>query len=339
MPNVALIPYLKDIFDEVHYVGSKNGIEKEILKDYNVIYHSVTCEKFNRKINLSLLKIPYKLTKGINEAVKIINEVKPDIVFSKGGYVALPLSFAARHKKIPLITHESDLTPGLANKIIAKYATIVLTAFQDTTRYFKNAECVGIPLKREIYNIDKASALKYFDILNNKPTLLITGGSQGARSLNKVVFDAADVLVKTFNVIHVCGKSNLPTVKMPVGYMAIEFCNEMQYALNAADVIVSRAGANTLFEILSLNKPCLLIPLPQGQSRGDQILNAEYFFRRGMVNLLKQENLTVKSLVNAILMTYYGRNTLKNNIKIYPTIDGAKKTVDIINALLKEKHV
>lgn len=339
MPNVALIPYLNEIFDEIHYVGSKNGIEKEILRNYKVIYHSVTCEKFNRKINLSLLKIPYKLTKGISEAAKIIKEVKPDIIFSKGGYVSLPLSFAAHYKKIPLITHESDLTPGLANKIIAKYAAVVLTAFRDTTRYFKKAECVGIPLRQEIYRTDKANARKYFDIKTNKPTLLITGGSQGARSLNRVAFEAADVLVKSFNVIHVCGKSNLPVGKMPTGYTAIEFCKEMQYALNAADVIVSRAGANTLFEILSLSKPCLLIPLPQGQSRGDQVLNAEYFLKRGMVNLLKQENLTVKSLVNAVLMTYYGRTALKNNIGMYPEINGTKKTVNVINDLLKAKHV
>ncbi len=328
-PNLAILPFIKDKFTKIYYIGSKNGIEREIIKNTNIPYYSINCAKLNRSLTLQNLKIPFTLLTGIKDAGKLIEELKPDVVFSKGGYVALPTVIAAGKRNIPVVSHESDYTAGLANKISAKYCKKVLTTFPETAKEFKNGQFVGAPIRREIYSPKKKESVKSFGFTGNKPVLLITGGSQGSKAINNAVRTALTELLAKFDIIHICGKGNLYKESTPQGYFQAEFLNDIQRAFSACDICVSRAGSNTLFELLALKKPTVLIPLPKGNSRGDQILNAEYFQRKGLVSVLPQNVLTARSLVNIISATYSNRNYLKLNFE-NNNFDATEKIAEII---------
>lgn len=329
MPHLALLPYLKKDFDNIYYIGSETGMEKEIIKKTGVKYFSVPCAKLVRSFTFKNLKIPFTLFKGINKAGKILDELKPDVIFSKGGYVSLPVLIAAKKRHIPAITHESDYTVGLANKISAKYCEKILTAFPETATTLKNAVHVGLPLRRSIYSVTKYESLKQFDLSGKKPVILVTGGSLGASAINSALRNALDIILPSFDVLHVCGKGNLSGINK-TGYKEIEFTDKMDMALCAADVCVSRAGANTVFEMASLSKPMLLIPLPKGVSRGDQILNAEYFKKAGLAKVLYQENLTPNSLTVAIKELYENHAGLSDNFKAHPVKDASEKIAKIL---------
>ncbi len=329
-PNLALLPYLKDKFENVYYIGSKNGIEKDIISKTDIPYFSVRCEKFRRKFTLKNFSIPFEVYSGIKEAMAILDELKPDVVFSKGGYVALPAVIAAHKRKIPVIAHESDYSPGLANRITAKYCSKVLTTFPETAQEFTNGVYVGSPIRKEIYSLKKRSCTKSFEFNGDKPVLLITGGSQGSKAINSAVRSSLEELLIKFDIIHICGKNNLYKDKTPKGYYQTEFLPDIERAFTACDVCVSRAGSNTLFELLALKKPTVLIPLPKGTSRGDQVLNAEYFERQGLVSVLRQNVLTPFSLVNSINACFANRFNLKLNFEKQNEFDATKKIADII---------
>ncbi len=329
-PNLALIPYLREKFDKIYYIGSKNGIERDIVSKTDIPYYYVSCAKLRRSLTLRNLKIPFTVYNGIKEAEKIIDEIKPDVVFSKGGYVALPTVVAAHKRKVPVLSHESDYSAGLANKLTARYCKKVLTTFPETAKEFKNGLFVGAPIRKELYLPKKKESIKSFEFLGNKPILLITGGSQGSKSINNAVISAIDELLPKFDIIHICGRNNLYREKTPQGYYQTEFLSDIERAFAAADICVSRAGSNTLFELLALKKPTVLIPLPKGNSRGDQVLNAEYFQRKGLVSVLPQKVLTASSLVNAVNATYTNRFNIKNNFERHTNFDATKEIVKII---------
>ena len=314
VPNIALIPYLKKNFDSIVYIGSKNGIEKKLVKDQNIPYYEIETVKLIRSFTLKNLTIPFKLLKGIRESKKIIEKIKPDVIFSKGGYVALPVVMSAKNKKIPVISHESDFSLGLANKISARYSKSVLTSFPETAEKIKNGLFVGTPIRHELFSVDKNTALKKFGFSGAKPILLITGGSLGAKAINGAVRSALDELLKIFDVLHICGKGNVNGSIKKDGYVQTEFA-DMKYAYAAADVCVSRAGSNTVFELLSLEIPSLLIPLPKTASRGDQILNAEYFKKKGAFDVLYQEQLSTNKLSDRINKLYLNRSAYKEKLK------------------------
>ncbi len=329
-PNLALYPYLKNDFSKIVYVGSKNGIEKDIIEKTDIPYYSIPCAKYNRTNKKKNFTMPFKVVSGIMEAGKIIEKVKPDIIFSKGGYVSVPTVIAASIKKIPVISHESDFTLGLANKISSKFSKKVLTSFPDTAKHIKNGEFVGPPIRNNIFNVSKEKAVNFFGFDGKKPILLITGGSQGAKIINDTVQKALKTLLLKFDVLHVCGKNNLIQDNIPNGYLQIEYLNEMEYALNAASVCVSRAGSNTLFELMSLKIPCVLIPLPAGTSRGDQIANADYFQRKGLAEVLPQKVLTEESLISAINSVYLNRFNILRNFDANPINDASRQISRII---------
>ena len=272
-PNLALIPYLKKDFDKIYYIGSKNGIEKDIIKKTDIPYFAVDTVKFKRDFSLSNLSIPFKLIRGTRSAGKFLDILRPDVVFSKGGYVALPVVLAAKKRKIPVVAHESDFTVGLANKISARYCKCTLTAFPETAKKVRRGVYVGNPLRKDLFTMDKTAALSFYGLKGDKPVILVTGGSSGAKRVNDAVRAALPKLIKKFDVLHICGKGNIDKKTAYDGYKQIEF-TEMEKAYAVADICVSRAGSNTLFELLALNIPSLLIPLPKGVSRGDQVLNA-----------------------------------------------------------------
>ena len=329
-PHLAILPYLKNNFDKIYYIGSENGIEKDIIKKANIPYYSVPCAKFNRSLTLKNFKIPFKLYSGYVKAKKLIDQLKPDVIFSKGGYVAIPTVLAGKKRNIPIISHESDYSLGLANKLTAKYCKKVLTSFSDTASFLKNGEFVGAPIRNSLFNTNKEEAIKTFGFNGNKPILLITGGSQGALIINKVVREALPDLLPKYDVIHICGKNNLSAEHNIKGYFQTEFMDNIEYAFAVASVCVSRAGSNTLFELLSLKIPCVLIPLPKGTSRGDQVLNAEYFQKLGLVNVLPQQVLTSQALTLAVNSTYANRFNLARNFNKTPINDASREISSII---------
>ncbi len=330
IPHLALLPYLKNDFKKIYYIGSKKGLEKDIIERENIPYYSVPCIKFNRNLSVKNLSIPFVLLAGISKAGKILDEIKPNVVFSKGGYVAIPTVIAAKTRGIPVISHESDYSMGLANKILSKYSKKVLTSFPETAKECKNGEYSGSPIRISSNRVSRKDALAFFGFNGSKPILLITGGSLGAKKINAVVKEALDELLKTFDVIHLCGRGNLDESIKRNGYFQTEFMNGMENAFAISDVCITRAGSNTLFEVLSMNIPSVLIPLPKGASRGDQIENAIYFQKLGLVSVLYQEVLTKQSLILNVNATYHSRYSIRKNLESHPIRDKSRQISRIL---------
>lgn len=332
-PNLALIPYLVKKFDEIYYVGSKNGIERKIVEKENIPYFPITTVKLERKITPQNLTIPFKLIKGINEADKIIKQIKPDAIFSKGGFVSVPLVISGHKNKIPVICHESDYSLGLANKISLKYCDKMITSFPETAEGLKKATFVGSPIRNNLINIKKDYSKFNFDGI--KPVLLVFGGSLGSTAINKGVREELDELLKSFDIIHICGKGGIEKqLKNKKGYFQTEFLFNISDALSITSVCVARAGANSLFELLSLKIPCVIIPLPKGISRGDQEQNALYFQKLGLINVLPQNALTGNSLNTAVTSTYENREKIKSNFKSHPINDKSPMIASLISSYL-----
>ena len=328
-PHLALLPYLKKDFDGIFYIGSENGMEKNIISKTGIKYYSVPCTKLVRKFTIKNLTIPFVLVNGIKKAGKILDEIKPNVIFSKGGYVSLPVVFAAHKRRIPVIAHESDYTVGLANKISAKYCEKVLTSFPDTAKTLKNGVHVGAPLKNSLFSASKKQGLNKFGFTGQKPVLLVTGGSLGAKAINSVLRASLKNLLPRYDILHVCGKGNLSGINLN-GYKETEFTDEMEYAFAAADICISRAGSNTIFELGSVALPTILIPLPKEVSRGDQILNAAYFENLGFARVIKQENLTPYSLTSAVNRLYTDRYVIAENFKKHPIKNATPYIAEIL---------
>ena len=335
-PHLALLPYLKNDFDNIYYIGSISGMEKDIIAKTCIKYFSVPCVKLIRKFTFKNFAIPFTLFKGVKKSGEILDELKPDIVFSKGGYVALPVVLAEKKRNIPVICHESDYTLGLANKISARYCDKVLTSFPSAAKTLKNGFYVGAPIKNSLFRANKAESLKLFGLSNKKPVILVTGGSLGAKKINDCLRLALPNLLKNYQILHICGKGNLCGIKTP-DYFEIGFTDKMENAFACADVCVSRAGANTVFEMASLKKPMLLIPLPKGVSRGDQVLNAEYFEKQGLAKVLPQEQLSPNSLAHAIDDVFNERAKFNDNFKAHPVKNAAENIAEILTAYTTRK--
>ncbi len=329
-PHVALLPYLKNYFDKIYYIGSENGIEKEIISKENIPYFSVPCEKLRRDFSIKNLIMPFKVINGTFKAGKIIDKLKPNIIFSKGGYVAVPTVIAGSRRNIPIISHESDYTLGLANKITAKMCKEVLTSFPQTALTLQNGKHVGSPIRKVVFNKNESLSLKHFGFLGKKPILLVLGGSLGSLTINKSLRLALDSILQKFDVIHVCGKNNLDNTIKKNGYYQTEYMFDIEKAFSIASVCVARAGSNSVFELMALKIPTVLIPLPKGASRGDQIFNAEHFQKLGLAYVLPQSALTPESLNFAVNSAYANRFTLAQNFSNTPIKDASEKIVEII---------
>lgn len=309
LPHLAVLPYLKQKFERVDYIGSYHGIERDIVERIEIPYHAVTTAKLRRSITPSNLLIPVRLLKGIAESKRVLGELQPDVVFSKGGYVALPVVIAAKSLKIPVVAHESDLTVGLANKLSSRYASRMLTSFPETATSLPRAVYTGAPVREELLNGNRELARKKYGLTGRRPVLLVVGGSSGAQALNTALRQILPELTEKFQVLHLTGKGNVDESLRRKGYAQVEYEPDMASAYAAADIAVSRAGAGAVFELLACRIPSLLIPLPRTASRGDQILNAEYFSRRGLTMTLLQENLTKQALLRAIERLYREKST------------------------------
>ena len=311
-PNLALIPSLKERGYDIHYIGSYQGIEKKLIEDANIPYSGISSGKLRRYFDLRNFSDPFRVIKGYEEACKLLKELKPDVVFSKGGFVAVPVVMAARHRHIPAIIHESDMTPGLANKLCIPSAQKVCCNFPETLQYLPEEKAVltGSPIRAELLKGDRLAGLQYAHLSAEKPVILVIGGSLGSVTVNQAVRTLLPRLLPHFQVVHICGKDHLDESLIGTsGYVQFEYVDApLKHLFAIADLVISRAGANSICEILALRKPNILIPLSAAASRGDQILNASSFKKQGFSTMLEEEALTDDTLYQAISSTYENRD-------------------------------
>ena len=322
VPCLAVADGLKDEYI-IHYIGSKNGIENQLVKKYPyIIYHSVTTCKLVRGLSPQNLLIPFRLLKGYKESKKIISQIKPDVIFSKGGYVSLPTVYAGNKLKVPIISHESDLSLGLANKLNLSKSKYMCCSFEETTKKIKNGVFTGSPVRRQIFGGNKDIVIKKS---NGKKNILVLGGSMGSRTLNELVRRNIDTLCSKYNVYHICGKNNLADVNKEC-YFQYEFVDNIEDFYDAASCVICRGGSNVIFELLSLKKPMLIVPLEKG-SRGDQVENAKYFENHGYATMIK-EDVADDKFVNMIDNTLNKKFNYSNKV-----CDGTNNIISIIKEL------
>ncbi|ADK14001.1 MULTISPECIES: undecaprenyldiphospho-muramoylpentapeptide beta-N-acetylglucosaminyltransferase [Clostridium] len=333
-PNLALVPRLKELGYNIQYIGTENGIERKIIEDQKIEYHIISSGKLRRYFDIKNFTDPFKVLKGILQAILIIRKEKPNIVFSKGGFVSVPVVIAAHINKVPVIAHESDITPGLANRLSAPYCTKICATFPESLKNIKgnNSVLTGTPIRRELLDGSRIIGRRMCGFDNEKPVLLIIGGSLGSTFINNTVRNSLNELLKNYNIVHICGKGNLDrSLKERKGYVQFEYINEeLPHIMNAADIVISRAGANVIFELLALKKPNLLIPLSKKSSRGDQILNAASFEKSGYSMVLQEEELTSQVLLDRVFKLYSSRNEYINNMEASPVQDAVGKIINLI---------
>ena len=333
-PNIALIPYLKAEGWDIKYIGSENGIERSLIEKEGIPYFSVSSGKLRRYFSKENFKDVFKVTKGIKEAKDLISKLKPDLIFSKGGFVAVPVILGAKANKVPVICHESDITPGLANKIAMPFAKTVCTTFPETVKYIKKGKGIntGTPIRDMLFTGSKEQGMEICGFKNNKPTLLMMGGSLGSVKINTVLRKDLDKILEKYNLIHICGKGNFDISLMgKEGYAQFEFLSDdLPHIFAAADMVISRAGSNSISEFLALKKPALLIPLSANASRGDQILNAESFKKQGFSLVLKEEDMTEETLLSSIEKQKKKKDTLIKNMSKSHLSNGVEEVMKII---------
>ncbi|MCR5775598.1 MAG: undecaprenyldiphospho-muramoylpentapeptide beta-N-acetylglucosaminyltransferase [Lachnospiraceae bacterium] len=330
-PNLALVPTLTEMGYDITYIGSYEGIEKKLVEAEGLRYYGIATGKLRRYFDLKNFTDPFRVIKGFGEARHILKVISPDIVFSKGGFVSVPVVKAAASLKIPVVIHESDITPGLANRMSYGSAKKICCSFRDTLEILPKEKGIftGSPIRKSLLDGDPAKAKAFVNMRNGDfPYLMVIGGSQGAQTVNEAIRQSLSRLTEKFNVIHLCGKGKLdPTLNRYAGYMQYEYISEELADLYAlADIVVSRAGSNAIFELLALKKPHLLIPLGKGGSRGDQISNAGSFAKNGYSRVLLEEDLNTDSLINAIDEVYNNRNSYISAMEGAPE-NGAVKTI------------
>ncbi len=336
-PNIALMDRLREEGFEIHYIGSKTGIEKELIEQLGVPYYGISSGKLRRYFDWKNFTDPFRVIKGFFEAKKLMKTLKPDVVFSKGGFVTVPVVRAAKSKKVPAVIHESDMTPGLANRLSMSAATKVCCNFVETLEHLKGKGVhTGTPIRKELFTGSRIAGLDFVGFTANKPALLVVGGSTGSVKVNEAVRAILPKLLEHFQVVHLCGKGKLDTSFEGIeGYVQMEYCDkEMKDLLAMADVVISRAGANAICELLALRKPNLLIPLSAAASRGDQILNAASFEKQGFSRVLEEEAITEDTLYEAVNEVFENRAKYVEAMEKSPAGDATEQIVQIIKSLV-----
>jgi len=340
-PNIALLPSLKEAGYEIYYIGSYEGIEKRLMADFDVQYYGIATGKFRRYFDLKNFSDPFRVIKGYREAKKILKQIKPDIIFSKGGFVSVPVVRAAADLKIPCIIHESDMSPGLANKLCIPVADKVCCNFPETVSKVPAGKAVltGSPIRAELMKGSVEAGYKLCGFNSSKPVIMVIGGSQGAQSINVAVRESLNTLLKDFQVVHICGKEKMDNLMLSVsGYKQFEYLkSDLKDVFAMADVVISRAGANAICELLALNKPNILIPLSAG-SRGDQILNASSFEGQGFSAVIREEALDPISLVDTVHEVYLNRNQYIENMLSSGQLNSIKTIMRLIEECTKDSE-
>ncbi len=339
-PNIALIPELKKRGYEIHYIGSKEGIERELIGGLDIPYYPISSGKLRRYFDMKNFTDPFRIQHGYHESRRLMKEIQPDVIFSKGGFVTVPVVKAAAKKHIPCVLHESDISPGLANRLCIKSADVICTNFPETVKHIPEgkAQVTGSPIRAELFTGDKTAGLQYCGFDDTKPVILIIGGSLGSVRVNEAVRAILPELLKQYQIIHLCGKEKVDeSLKDTPGYVQFEYVQkELKDLLGAADLVISRAGANAICELAALHKPNILIPLSLEASRGDQILNAESFERQGYSYLLREEDMNNDTLLEAVKTVWEKREDYIQAMQAGGHGDAVKKIADIIDNTVKK---
>lgn len=334
-PNIALLPALKNAGYEITYMGSYDGIEKKLIGDFDIPYVGIATGKFRRYLDPKNLTDPFRVIKGFSEARKFLKTYQPDVVFSKGGFVSVPVVRAAASLGIPCIIHESDMTPGLANKLCIPVARKVCCNFPETMKLIPSDKAVltGSPIRVELSQGNKLAGLDMCGFSANDPVIMVIGGSLGAANVNKVVREALPTLLTDFQVVHLCGKGKVDNLLLNTPrYKQFEYIKaELKDVFAMADLVISRAGANAICELLALKKPNILIPLPASSSRGDQLLNARSFEAQGFSIVLNEDDLTPELLSDKVHELYFSRQTYHDAMSKSGQMDSIRTIMNLIN--------
>ena len=337
-PNIALIPSLKNLGFQIKYIGSEGGMEQKLVEEAGLDYVGIASGKLRRYFSWKNFSDPFRVLKGYFQAKKIIRKFQPDVVFSKGGFVSVPVVFAAHKYKIPVIIHESDMTPGLANRLAIKKATKVCHNFPETAAHLgEKAVHTGSPIRAELFAGNKITALDICNFSANKPVIMVTGGSLGAENVNRLVREALPELLRDFQIAHLCGKGKIDESLLNLqGYAQFEYISEeMKDFFAMADLIISRAGANSICEISALKKPNILIPLSAKVSRGDQILNAKSYKKQGFSEVLDEDIATKDDLILTVHKVFDNKAKYIHAMETASGTGGVEKITDLIHNILK----
>ncbi|WP_234119512.1 undecaprenyldiphospho-muramoylpentapeptide beta-N-acetylglucosaminyltransferase [Clostridium hydrogenum] len=338
-PNLALVPNLEKMGYDIAYIGTKDGIERSIIEAEKIKYYIISSGKLRRYIDIKNFTDPFKVIKGVFQAIAILKREKPNVVFSKGGFVSVPVVIAAHLCKIPVIAHESDITPGLANKISVPYCTKVCVTFPESVKSIKGNKGIltGTPIRRELFLGSRSEGIKICGFQGGKPIILVIGGSLGSKIINDIVRESLKELLNNYDVIHICGKGNLSSELMQVkGYKQFEYVSEeLAHLMNSSDLVISRAGANVIFELLALKKPNILIPLSKKSSRGDQILNAASFEKNGYSMVIEEEELNKEILIKKLDELHKTKNKYIDAMNNSPVKNGVENIISVIDKYKK----
>lgn len=339
-PNIALMPKLKDLGYEIHYIGSYEGIEKKLIADFAIPYYGISTGKLRRYFDIKNFTDPFRVIKGFSQAKKLLKEIKPDVVFSKGGFVSVPVVRAAASLNIPCIIHESDMTPGLANKLCIPVADKICCNFPETLQNLpaEKAVLTGSPIRAELTKGNKIAGLDLCGFTANMPVIMVIGGSLGAANINKAVRDALPKLLKDFQIVHLCGQEKVDNLLLTTkGYKQFEYVkSELKDLFAMSDVVISRAGANAICELLALKKPNLLIPLVAG-SRGDQVLNAKSFASQGFSMLLEEDDIEGDILTDKVYELYFNRQNYIDAMEKSDQLGAIDKIIELIEQAAKNE--
>jgi len=340
-PNIALIHEFQKEGWNIVYIGSDVGIEKSMISDLGIPFYAVSSGKLRRYFSLKNILDPFKIILGIMQSLKLFYQIKPDVVFSKGGFVAFPVVVGAWLNRVPVVAHESDMSPGLANRLSFPFVTKICLTFDAAKKHFKKQqkiEVTGTPIREQLFNGSKEKGLELCGFESDKPCVLVIGGSLGSGSINRSVREVINEITQEYQVIHLCGKGKIDSSLLKLkGYCQLEYANEELADLFAAsDAVISRAGANSLYEILAMSKPHLLIPLSARVSRGDQIQNAAYFEKAGISMVIQDELVNGTLIRNTLKELMANKNEIEKKIKALNIDSAAKRIVAIIK---EQAHV
>ncbi|MCD1261617.1 undecaprenyldiphospho-muramoylpentapeptide beta-N-acetylglucosaminyltransferase [Paenibacillus athensensis] len=332
-PNLALIAKLQDEGWDIRYIGSAAGIEKEIIEREQIPFYPISSGKLRRYFDLKNFKDPFRVLKGVYDSYRLLRRLKPAIVFSKGGFVSVPVVFGSRLNRIPVIIHESDITPGLANRLSIPMATKVCVTFPESLAHVQSDKAVltGLPIRNRLMDGNASRGRALCDFHSGKPVVLVMGGSLGSQAINQALRDELPRLLEHFQIVHLCGKGNVSAAHAVRGYKQFEYVSdELADLLAMSELVVSRAGATSIFEFLALQKPMLLIPLTLAASRGDQILNARSFAKAGYADVLEEEALDGGVLAARLEALYAAREQYRTAMSAQLSADATSAIVDLI---------
>lgn len=333
-PNIALMPKLRDLGYDIQYIGSYDGIEKKLIEELEIPYYGIVSGKLRRYFDVKNFTDPFRVIQGYGQAKKLIKSLQPDVLFSKGGFVTVPVVKAAAKYKVPTIIHESDMTPGLANKLSIPSAWKVCCNFPETLNHLPSQKAVltGSPIRKELLSGSKIKAADFCGFTLNKPVILVIGGSLGAVAVNEAVRHNLPELLKKYQIIHLCGKGKVDeSLKKTEGYIQFEYIRkELSDLFALADIVISRAGANAICELLALRKPNLLIPLSAKASRGDQLLNARSFENQGFSKVLDEDTMTDEMFLAGVEDVFQNRQTYIDNMAMSQQGNAVEKVIELI---------